>query len=204
MLTCPIGVLTAAVTSVGFCSNLGSLSCAYFFSLPLKTHLIVSVDLTVTERKMLSLNFYLNLTFLQAVNIQLCALKVSKFNIQFLKTQLFVFVGPGWNKNLYSAGAWGPELRTTTQNLLTHTHTFTHTRPHPRTHTHPHRQTDRPVHATTNTFAYICDPKQWGTGERWYAACLDQSTRLHKVVFIFYILDLFFYVKYLKKTASKQ
>ena len=84
------------------------------------------------------LSFYL--TYFFAGCRELCALLVSKFNVRFLKTQSFVFVGPGWNKNLYSAGAWGPELRTTTLNLK-HTHTPT-THKHWNTHIHIH--TPRP------------------------------------------------------------
>lgn len=92
------------------------------------------------------LSFYL--TYVFAGCRKLCALLVSKFNVRFLKTQLFVFVGPGWNKNLYSAGAWGPELRTTTLNLK-HTQTLTDT--HPYTYTHMQTRTHSHQCAHTNT-----------------------------------------------------
>ena len=116
-----------------------------------------------------------NLTFCCRLQKTVCTLSI-KIQLRFLKTQLFVFVGPGWNKNLYSAGAWGPELRTTTLNLK-----------HPQTDTHASRPVHTPTHTHTHTFTltYTCSIKQWGTGERWYAACLDQSTRCYRSVFSF-------------------
>lgn len=116
-----------------------------------------------------------------------CILSVKIQRLFFLKTQSFVFVGPGWNKNLYSAGAWGPELRTTS--LILHTYTAK---------THKYTQ-----HAATHwpTAENIEVLKRGGTQHVWTWA--PDATE----VFIFYVLDFFFFnfcKQFLKKKINKQ